>query len=186
MRDEVLRAIGELPEPQREVTTLFYINGYSQNDIADFLEVPVGTVKNRLNASRGRLKERMLNMVEKTLHQNAPDERFDKKVINDLLSRPRPLEIPGHPVRQAWESFRACFPSAEVVDFSEIVSRQTTLLTQELQERLGYLVDDADILRTDLTSQLVRRWIETGGGALAASSRLGGRSERVHFVSRNE
>jgi RNA polymerase sigma factor (sigma-70 family) len=38
MRDEVLKAIRELPEPQREATALFYINGYSQKDIADFLK----------------------------------------------------------------------------------------------------------------------------------------------------
>jgi len=126
MRDEVLRAISQLPDKEREVTTLFYINGYSQKDIADFLEVPVGTVKNRLNASRGRLKERMLNMVKDTLHQNAPDERFERKVIDELLSRPRPLEMPGHPVRQAFEAIRAAMADYEIIDPGSEVEDEAT------------------------------------------------------------
>lgn len=63
MRDEILRAIRSLPRLQRETTTLFYINGYSHKDIAEFLEVPVSTVNDRLHASRKRLKERMVAMV---------------------------------------------------------------------------------------------------------------------------
>jgi len=57
MADKVLHAVRSLPEPQRMVTTLFYINGYSQDEIAGFLDVPVSTVKNRLLASRRRLKD---------------------------------------------------------------------------------------------------------------------------------
>ena len=33
-------AISELPDSQRIVTTLFYINGYSHQDIAGFSDVP--------------------------------------------------------------------------------------------------------------------------------------------------
>ncbi len=40
MRDAVLAAIGALPEIQRMVTTLFYINAYSQNENAEFMEIP--------------------------------------------------------------------------------------------------------------------------------------------------
>ena len=51
MGDAVLEAVRGLPDKQREATTLFYINGYSQSEIAGFLEVPVSRVKNRLAAS---------------------------------------------------------------------------------------------------------------------------------------
>lgn len=88
-RDQVLEAVRRLPARQREVTALFYINGYSQNEIAAFLDVPVSRVKNRLSASRRRLREGMLNMLAETFHSNAPDERFDKKVVEELLARPR-------------------------------------------------------------------------------------------------
>ena len=67
MQEQVIEAIRALPEHQRTVTTLFYIDGYSQRDIAEFLEVPVTTVKKRLYDSRRRLKERMIQMVDETL-----------------------------------------------------------------------------------------------------------------------
>jgi RNA polymerase sigma factor (sigma-70 family) len=62
MRDSVLGAIQALSDHQRTVTTLFYINGYSQKDIADFLETPVTTIKKRLHDSRKWLKERLSKM----------------------------------------------------------------------------------------------------------------------------
>ncbi|GAH53522.1 unnamed protein product, partial [marine sediment metagenome] len=61
-KDKVLAAIAALPEHQRMATTLFYINGYSQKDVADFLEVPLTTVKKRLADSRIKLKKRMIAM----------------------------------------------------------------------------------------------------------------------------
>lgn len=80
IKEAVLEAIRSLPEDERTVTTLFYINGYSQQDIAEFLELPVTTVDGRLRISRKRLKERMVHMVEQTLKQNAPGEEFTRGV----------------------------------------------------------------------------------------------------------
>lgn len=153
MRDEVLRAISQLPDKEREVTTLFYINGYSQKDIADFLEVPVGTVKNRLKASRGRLKERMLNMVKNTLHENTPDERFNRAVIDDLVSRPRPLEIPGHPVREVALAIQRALPAFENVADEEIIAKDEFLKIAEHSASLdrAYHLDGRRALRTETT-----------------------------------
>lgn len=67
MKDRVLDAIRALPEPQRMATTLFYINGYPQKEIAKFLEVPVTTVKKRLLTARSRLKKEMMTMLDVTL-----------------------------------------------------------------------------------------------------------------------
>ena len=83
----VLAAVEALPEKQRQVTALFYISGYSQKQIADFLEAPVTTVDNRLRASRKRLKailgsERMIKMLKDTLHENAPSR--DDSLINAI------------------------------------------------------------------------------------------------------
>ncbi len=89
MRDAVLRAIRSLPDAERQVTTLFYINGYSQADIAGFLEVPVSTVKNRLHTSRKRLKERMLSMVAEELKSHALPAEFPEETQR-LLERPAP------------------------------------------------------------------------------------------------
>ena len=56
-----------LPNRNQNKTTLFYINGYTVNEVAGFLEAPAGTIKRRLHDSRQRLKENMMkdkNMIE--------------------------------------------------------------------------------------------------------------------------
>jgi RNA polymerase sigma factor (sigma-70 family) len=86
MAEKVIEAIKSLPQPQRETVTLFYINGYSQKEIAEFLEVPVNTVKSRLHASRERLKERMIDMVEKVFDEHKLPDDFAGKVIEGVPS----------------------------------------------------------------------------------------------------
>lgn len=72
LKAQVMAALRSLPEDQRVVTALYYINGYSTNEIAGFMDVPVTTVKKRLHDSREKLKERMLGMVKEKLHKEAP------------------------------------------------------------------------------------------------------------------
>lgn len=82
LKDNVLAAIRSLPEKQRIVTTLFYINGYSQNEISDFMGVSVTTVKKQLQYSRKRLKEKLFTVVQDFLQEKRPskDKRFANKV----------------------------------------------------------------------------------------------------------
>jgi len=84
MTDRVIEAIKSLPPPQREAVTLFYINGYSQKEIAEFLEVPVNTVKSRLHASRERLKERMIDMTKQVFSEHKLPDDFAGKVIKGV------------------------------------------------------------------------------------------------------
>lgn len=79
-RHEVRDAINALPSAQREAIALFYLEGYSQKEIAKFLGVSVGTVGKRLYDARKGLKKRMENMVKETLQQNQPDESFATRV----------------------------------------------------------------------------------------------------------
>ena len=67
IRNKVLEAIQALPERERTATALFYINGYSQQEVAAFLDVPVSTVKDRLYSARTRLKKRMMDMIKDTI-----------------------------------------------------------------------------------------------------------------------
>ena len=85
IKDKVLEAIAALPDAEREATTLFYINGYSQNEVSEFLDVPVMTVKNRLRSARNRLRERMSDMVEKTLKRSKPGTAFTKQVLRRIV-----------------------------------------------------------------------------------------------------
>lgn len=55
--DEVLRAIGELPEDFREVVVLSDVEGFSYQEISDLVGVPVGTVKSRIFRGRRQLQK---------------------------------------------------------------------------------------------------------------------------------
>lgn len=81
-QEQVLAAIQSLPEHERLVTLLFYIADYSQNEIATFLDLPVTTIKKRLFSARRRLRERILEMVQETLHEQRPsrNEQFAETV----------------------------------------------------------------------------------------------------------
>jgi RNA polymerase sigma factor (sigma-70 family) len=60
---QVHRALDELPEREREVIALAYWSGLSQSEVAEFLGIPLGTVKTRTRAALSRLSE-MLEGVE--------------------------------------------------------------------------------------------------------------------------
>jgi RNA polymerase sigma factor (sigma-70 family) len=86
---QVRNAIATLPEHERTVTLLFYMGQHSQHQIAEFLEVPVTTVKKRLHTARKRLKEKMIEMVKEDLQEQRPsqDTRFAQQVKDVLAQR---------------------------------------------------------------------------------------------------
>ncbi|MBN1699969.1 MAG: RNA polymerase sigma factor [Spirochaetales bacterium] len=92
MREEteksVLSCVENLPENEREVTTLFYINGYSMAEVGTFLDLPVSTVKSRLHSARKKIRQRMVTMVKDTLKKHAPDEGFNSRIRSVLENVP--------------------------------------------------------------------------------------------------
>ena len=74
LRQEVHSVIQGLPQSQRLVTALFYVEGYSQQEIAAYLELPVSTVKKRLFDARQKFKGRMIYMVQEYLQQTKPSQ----------------------------------------------------------------------------------------------------------------
>lgn len=90
MSDKVLSAVGRLPDHERAATTLFYIAGYSQEEIGEFLDVPVTTIKKRLHSARKRLRVMLIDLVEDSLRERRPsrDEIFATRVI-DILKAAR-------------------------------------------------------------------------------------------------
>jgi RNA polymerase sigma-70 factor (ECF subfamily) len=59
----VHRALETLPESERQVIELAYWSGLSQSEVAEFLQIPLGTVKTRTRAALARLAD----MLEREL-----------------------------------------------------------------------------------------------------------------------
>jgi phosphoribosylaminoimidazole-succinocarboxamide synthase len=93
-RAAVRRAVAALPEAERTAVSLFYMGGYSQAEIAGFLEVPVTTVNNRLHAARKRLQRSMMSMVQENLEESRPsrDGAFAAGVLQ-LIARGKVRDI---------------------------------------------------------------------------------------------
>lgn len=53
---QVRAAIARLPVGQREVLTLVDLEGFAYQEVADILEIPIGTVMSRLSRARGFLQ----------------------------------------------------------------------------------------------------------------------------------
>lgn len=70
--DELSEAISSLPEDFRTVVILCDIEGYTYDEIADFVDVPVGTVRSRLHRAR--------KMLFTKLHKYAGDKGYVSKV----------------------------------------------------------------------------------------------------------
>src|SRR5262249_41335043 len=58
-REQVNRAIGELPLEYREVLVLRELEGLSYKEIAAIVSIPIGTVMSRLARARERLRDRI-------------------------------------------------------------------------------------------------------------------------------
>ena len=62
-RQTVQHAIDRLPVKYKEVLTLYYLDEMLYKDIADSLDIPIGTVMSRLTRARERLKSVLLKQI---------------------------------------------------------------------------------------------------------------------------
>lgn len=93
-------------------------------------------------------------MVKETLERHAPDERFSKKIVAELLAMPRPLDIEGHPVRQVRDAVLAALPEYELIPDEEILNRPDFVAIGANPDHV-YHVDEGHVLRRDTTTATV-------------------------------
>jgi RNA polymerase sigma-70 factor (ECF subfamily) len=62
-RAEILDLVSRIPEKYRTVLLLTDVEGLSYKEVAETLEVPLGTVMSRLNRARNILRERFFDLM---------------------------------------------------------------------------------------------------------------------------
>ncbi|MCF7824315.1 MAG: sigma-70 family RNA polymerase sigma factor [Candidatus Marinimicrobia bacterium] len=62
--EEIMKAIDALPEPFKSITILRDIQELSYEDISTILDIPMGTVKSRVNRARLKLQETLSYLRE--------------------------------------------------------------------------------------------------------------------------
>ncbi|MBN1147129.1 MAG: RNA polymerase sigma factor [Anaerolineales bacterium] len=75
--ERVQVAVSNLPLPQRIVVVLYYLNDLSVQEIAEVLDVPVGTIKSRLHYGRQTLKK-SLGLESMREGEKLPDLNFER------------------------------------------------------------------------------------------------------------
>ncbi len=65
LEDDVARAIESLPEDFRTVVILCDIEGLSYEEIAEFVDCPIGTVRSRLHRGRKMLRAKLFDYAKK-------------------------------------------------------------------------------------------------------------------------
>ncbi|MCY3976979.1 MAG: sigma-70 family RNA polymerase sigma factor [Chloroflexi bacterium] len=79
--EEIATALDALPEAQRAVMLLHYMNDFRQREIAAFLGIPIGTVKSRLYHARKQMKERLMDLSDISTQRPSRDNQFTEKVM---------------------------------------------------------------------------------------------------------
>jgi RNA polymerase sigma-70 factor (ECF subfamily) len=69
MANQVLKLVDGLPEAQRNAVFLAYVEGLSYKEIAEVLDIPIGTVMSRLANARARLADIIAAVKESPLRE---------------------------------------------------------------------------------------------------------------------
>jgi RNA polymerase sigma-70 factor (ECF subfamily) len=57
--------VATLPDSQKEILFMAYFRGYSQSEMAEELDIPLGTVKTRVRSAMQKLRSLLIEDVEK-------------------------------------------------------------------------------------------------------------------------
>ena len=86
LKSQIWDAVNTLPEKERTVTVLFYISEYSMAEIGGVMDLPVGTIKNRLYSARKKLRSDMAKLMGDAINSQKTVKTFTERVKNMILS----------------------------------------------------------------------------------------------------
>jgi len=98
------RAIAKLPEEQRSVILLVGLEGMRYEEVAEILDVPVGTVRSRLSRGREALR-RLMGIV--------PDRAAEAIMADPAALRRADQRFPGRPAISALTGEARCLARAQ-------------------------------------------------------------------------
>jgi RNA polymerase sigma-70 factor (ECF subfamily) len=104
MEEMVRKALGKLSPRDQQILILFYIDDLSYRDIAEFLDLPLPTVKWRLHQSRKLLKEEVLRVMKEGFSKHRIGSKFTESVYQAICEKvEEPFELnlntlPGEPI----------------------------------------------------------------------------------------
>ena len=134
--NKVLGAIKALPDNERLVTTLFYVNGYTQSDIGQFLEVPVSTINKRLYTARQQLKE-SVHLFKDNLQNQRPSR--DRNFVDRVTASLRPV------VNKDWVAIETMAHAREHADTrgNDLWMHRRRNFDEDRYVRRQYVAEDA-------------------------------------------
>ena len=165
----VQRAIASLSEKNRLVVTLYYMDGLSYQEISNFLDVPVSTIKSRLHRARLQLKERLITMVQETFErQKLPDDFAEKigAVLNQFMSEKITYDDALKSLSHALESLRddVAFESYEEwhQHADEPYASFVKLTDDRMAVKAAYFLEKAFFHNDETALLLVERAVKQG------------------------
>ena len=86
--DEIQTAIDSLPGTYKDVVLLADVQGFSYKEIAEILDVPVGTVMSRLHRARAKLKDLLFDymMSRRLIYQDTKDISAELETVGGASS----------------------------------------------------------------------------------------------------
>ena len=151
-RDRLVHAAMQaLPDSQRTATALYYIGGMTQREVGDYLGISEAAVKKRLHEARRKMGGYVIDMARTISDEATPDDTVSARVIADLVSRPQPLLIEGHPVRAIVDRIKAALAEFESIEAREIEEADiypSISKAYASESADAYQLDDKTVLRT--------------------------------------
>ncbi|HEX7167894.1 MAG TPA: sigma-70 family RNA polymerase sigma factor [Acidimicrobiales bacterium] len=180
----VAAAIATLPQAERDTLLLFAWESMPYEEIAAALDVPIGTVRSRLNRARGRIRE----LVGENREQQAtatlrPDRVYpvdagdpglftrEKEKLMSTIDTMTPQE-------QAWSRTPAMYPRLAYTDEAAALEYLTRVFqfTERREARMGSSDEDEGMLA----------WLEFGDGVVMIGRATAGARDVHHLFTPRE